>query len=148
MIAPDILNTAIARLKIYEASVQMAKTASPEMDLNLDKPNHKYDGLNDGLNPTRLEQDELRQAIDSLEAMQTQILPGSLVRHKVTGEVGRVITIFNTNGFDDTYVAFWGNERLMPNKAPNPRPYVLRYCLSSLERLAEDNVAHPTITSS
>lgn len=131
MIDPDTLSTIIARLKIYEASVQTAKLSTPKVPQNA-KAN---DRLNDELKPTGPDHNELRQAIAALELAQTQIVPGSLVRHKVTGEIGRVITIFNTDGFDDTYVAFWGHQRLDPTKVPNPRPYVLRYCLSSLEQM-------------
>ena len=128
---PDTISTIIARLKIYEASVQTAKLSTSNMTQNAGTD----DRLNDELNPIGPDHSELRKAIAALEHAQTQIVSGSLVRHKVTGEIGRVITIFNTNGFDDTYVAFWGHERLDPTNVPHPRPYVLRYCLSSLEQL-------------
>ena len=124
MIDSKALKTIIARLKIYEASLHNAKLSEPQ-------------GSPEPTACITPDHTELQKAIAELEAAQTQIVPGSLVRQKVTGEMGRVVTIFNTDGFDDTYVAFWGQEQPDSTKQPNPRPYVLRYCLSSLELVHE-----------
>lgn len=128
MIDPNMLKTIIARLKIYEASLQTAPLSDAAHYGN-------------AMVPSELDHSELQTAIADLEAAidtaQTQIVPGSLVRQKVTGEIGRVVTIFNTDGFDDTYVAFWGQTPPDSPHIPTPRPYILRYCLSSLELFNE-----------
>ena len=123
MIDPKALNTIIARLKIHEASLQKATLSESQRGIETS---------------AHIDHTELQKAIAELEAAQSQIIPGSLVKQKVTGEIGRVVAIFNPEGFDDTYVAFFGKEAPNASQRPNPRPYVLRYCLSSLELLTEN----------
>ena len=56
------------------------------------------------------------------------------VRLTSTGEVGVVVwTWRDQHGDADAYVAFFGEA--FPNGAPAERPYILRYCDSSLEVL-------------
>ncbi|MEM7011587.1 MAG: hypothetical protein AAF585_08905 [Verrucomicrobiota bacterium] len=65
------------------------------------------------------------------EELEHDFSPGSLVRLISTGEIGRIVYLWDDDGVTDCYVAFFGDS--YPDGKPSEKPYVLRYYASSLE---------------
>lgn len=59
---------------------------------------------------------------------------GDLVELVSTGEVGRIVSIWDDDGMQDCYVAFFGDA--LPNGKPSDKPYILHYYAASLRRIS------------
>ena len=58
---------------------------------------------------------------------------GQKVQLLSTGEVGVVVWLWNDDGIEDAYIAFFGDQ--FPEGVPTNKPYVLRYYATSLKPL-------------
>jgi len=70
---------------------------------------------------------------DISAALESDFMPGDTVRHRTTGEIGHIVSTWDEEGVTDCYVAFFGNS--YPEGKPVEKPYILRYCTSTLEQI-------------
>lgn len=62
---------------------------------------------------------------------------GRIVRG--SAEYGVVVKVARYHGWQDCYVAFWGFAPMTIREELGPKPYILRYHYSSLEKLTDSS---------